>query len=448
MQKKIIISIVILLLAVFMFARSNDNDKTAKNLQTNNVLDEMVLNEKTGEYESLKDGNSSQSEQINDTNDATTNNASSRSSSDEKGEIKNEKDEENYLKYVYPYFEESSEQHGMQTLATGKWEKEKGFQLLARILLYEEGEELVYAVGYLDDKGEWNEMKRFESAKENIYNLDGQFKYPGYLDKSVYSSKGISVGGNPAKFLESKISFVSGGKSIVSTIDHVKAMLISDIPIVPIKEWAVCGDVITYAEQIYNTVQIGSQCWFKENLNIGTRLCSNDKGSNQCAANQGVTCESIDKYCYYNSESNCISNGAFYQWDQAMCGSVNEGAQGICPDGWHIPTDAEFKILEVELGMTQKRADDFRRNGSDTEQVTKLLSGGSSGFDAVFASGRKVNNINQTGTNGLFGDRAAYFWSSSEDGNNAWSRSLSQYLKLSRVPMDKLSGYSIRCLKD
>lgn len=89
MQKKIIIAIIVLLLVVL--AKFSGDDKTAKNPQTNDVLDEMILNEKIGEYESLKDGNLSQSEQIN--NDVDNNSTvSERTSSGKKEEMENEND--------------------------------------------------------------------------------------------------------------------------------------------------------------------------------------------------------------------------------------------------------------------------------------------------------------------------------------------------------------------
>jgi len=108
----------------------------------------------------------------------------------------------------------------------------------------------------------------------------------------------------------------------------------------------VCGDTITDIRdgRVYATVLIGTQCWFKQGLNVGTRI---DGGSNQ-----GTDCSSasaIQKYCYNDDEANCNSNnnpnypdGGLYQWNQAMCGSTSPGAQGICPPGWHFPTDEEL----------------------------------------------------------------------------------------------------------
>ncbi|MDK2899267.1 MAG: hypothetical protein PWQ10_454, partial [Patescibacteria group bacterium] len=73
---------------------------------------------------------------------------------------------------------------------------------------------------------------------------------------------------------------------------------------------------------------IGNQTWSKTNLNIGTMITG---ATNQ--TNNSI----IEKYCYNNTESNCTTYGALYQWDEAMQYTNTEGAQGICPTGSHIP---------------------------------------------------------------------------------------------------------------
>ena len=81
--------------------------------------------------------------------------------------------------------------------------------------------------------------------------------------------------------------------------------------------------------------------------------------------------------------------GRLYTWDVAMNGSTVENSQGICPDGWHIPSDEEWKELEIHLGMTRQEADmtnTWRGYGAGT----KLAQGGESGYEALFA-GRRTN---------------------------------------------------------
>ena len=95
-------------------------------------------------------------------------------------------------------------------------------------------------------------------------------------------------------------------------------------------------------DQQYNTVLIDEHCWLAENLNYGTRIDGiNDQINNSVA----------EKYCYDDLESNCDIMGALYQWNELMDYSTVEGSQGICPDGWHIPSDGEWIQLEIFLGI-------------------------------------------------------------------------------------------------
>lgn len=97
----------------------------------------------------------------------------------------------------------------------------------------------------------------------------------------------------------------------------------------------------------YSVVQIGGQCWMAENLNVGTMI---DGGEDADPIN-GI----IEKYCYNNNAANCEEYGALYQWDEVMQSadpSVTNPSmvQGICPDGWHIPSFSEISQLTNEIG--------------------------------------------------------------------------------------------------
>lgn len=96
-------------------------------------------------------------------------------------------------------------------------------------------------------------------------------------------------------------------------------------------------DSLLYEGQWYHTIQVGGQCWLKENLNVGEMI----PGS-QTQSNNGT----IEKYCYVNSTAKCDDFGGLYCWQEMMQYSTGQGARGICPEGWHIPTDEEIKVLE------------------------------------------------------------------------------------------------------
>jgi len=189
---------------------------------------------------------------------------------------------------------------------------------------------------------------------------------------------------------------------------------------------------VNYGGQVYNTVQIGTQCWLKENLNIGTMI---NGTTNQ--TNNGI----IEKYCFGNSASNCTTYGGLYQWDELMQYATTPGVQGICPSGWHIPVDGEWDILVDHLGGSTIA-------GNKMKSTTGWYGSGNgtniSGFTAL-PGGYRYNN-------GSFYNLTtyAYFWSSTQAASSsAWLRFLTySSSSISRFSYEKNFGCSVRCLKD
>ena len=89
--------------------------------------------------------------------------------------------------------------------------------------------------------------------------------------------------------------------------------------------------------KVYTSVLIGTQCWMAENMNIGTRIDGIENMTNNSI---------FEKYCQENAEANCDVYGGLYTWTEVMQYSTIPGIQGICVEGWHIPTDDECKLLE------------------------------------------------------------------------------------------------------
>ena len=192
-----------------------------------------------------------------------------------------------------------------------------------------------------------------------------------------------------------------------------------------------CGDSFTYEGQVYSTVLIGSQCWMKENLNVGTKLATGgtmpDTGDS-----------TIEKWCYDNSDANCTTYGGLYHWDEAM--SVGAGSQGICPDGWHIPSDTEWCTMTLCVDGT---VDCNSETWSGTDCGTKLKEGGSSGFEGLLAGYRGTGST-------FYGlTTVTHFWSSTGTDGTAWTRYLHvDYAAVTRDAHDKALGFSVRCLRD
>ena len=112
---------------------------------------------------------------------------------------------------------------------------------------------------------------------------------------------------------------------------------------------------------VYPVLKIGDQYWMGANL----RTVTNAEGNE------------ILSFCYDDLEENCNIYGRLYRWKEAMAGSLTEGAQGICPDGWHIPSDDEWMVLinflggEVVAGGQLKAADYWNTpNAGGTDEVS------------------------------------------------------------------------------
>jgi uncharacterized protein (TIGR02145 family) len=192
---------------------------------------------------------------------------------------------------------------------------------------------------------------------------------------------------------------------------------------------------VSYGGQWYNTVLINDQCWLKENLNIGNMI-----SSTQAQSNNG----GIEKYCYDNIETNCDIYGGMYQWNEMMQYVTTEGAQGICPPGWHIPSDGDWTALINHLGGTYVAGGKMKETGTAHWNAPNTGATNSSNFTAL-PGGKYENNGNyiNIGRRGSFWSSTAY--SSSEANNillyyNYTDALLYRYLKD--------DGLAVRCLKD
>ncbi len=189
------------------------------------------------------------------------------------------------------------------------------------------------------------------------------------------------------------------------------------------------GDsTVTHAEKTYNTVQIGEQCWLKENLNIGTMIARNSINDNQTDNN------TIEKFCFDNDEKNCDANGGLYQWNEAMQYITTEGSQGLCPAGWHVPTQSDFDILINTVGGS----------GNALKALGQGAGTNTSGFTALLAGHRDHND----GLSHAQGDDTI-FWGSSE--SNGEGNSIDLYKNSNSIfssNYHKEHGFSIRCVKD
>jgi len=186
-----------------------------------------------------------------------------------------------------------------------------------------------------------------------------------------------------------------------------------------------CGTPVTDARdgRVYSTIKIGQQCWMAENLNIGQLVNStNDSVSHSNVSNNAA----IEKYCFDNLEANCTANGGLYDWNEMMGYSTTSGIKGICPDGWHIPSDVEWTILLNFISG----------DGLVLQQVT--------GFNSLFGGARASEGY-------FFGSTTdTYFWTSTYSaGNMAYSRNVVNGSAIVRKASYKYTyGFSVRCINN
>lgn len=173
--------------------------------------------------------------------------------------------------------------------------------------------------------------------------------------------------------------------------------------------------------KVYKWVRIGDKMWMAENLNYYT----------------------TDSWCYKNSQINCEANGRLYTWFTAM---------NACPTNWDLPSDDEWKTLEKELGISQKKADNVGWRGLSQGNQMKSTYGwmdngfgdNSSGFNAIpggyFSYDGKFSSLGVSGC----------WWSATEyNTSDAWRRMLgSSFERVRRNTFHKGSGLSVRCVKD
>ena len=212
----------------------------------------------------------------------------------------------------------------------------------------------------------------------------------------------------------------------------------------------ICGDYLVDPRdgQRYRTTQIGDQCWMAEDLNIGTRIDG---------VNEQMDNDTIEKYCYNDDPANCGIYGGLYQWDEGMQYVLDTGAQGICPSGWHIPTDDDWKILEGTVDSQYGVGDPIWNTGGyrgfDAGYHLKSTTGWHQNGNGDDSYGFKALPGGSRYTDGSFGSLGSsdYFWSSTEWwwGPYSWRRHLHHnYNTIYRSDNERTTGYSIRCLKD
>jgi len=288
--------------------------------------------------------------------------------------------------------------------------------------------------------------------------LDAGFTYVSYLptlELDVMDAFASIVGDNLLYVRNStgamlrKIgpNWVNGIGNGIPTEGYLVKMAASDDLIYPF----ICGEVLFYEGTTYSTVEItdggnNTQCWMGENLNIGEMTDDTEDMTND---------QTIEKYCVDDDEENCDVYGGLYQWDEAMQYTTSQGAQGICPTGWHIPTDDEWSDLEgiadTQYPVGDEEWDEWGWRGYNAGYHLKSTSGWTNGNGndtygfTVLPAGQRYD-YGGSGDIGVWGQ----FWSSDE--NNSTTAFIREFRDINddsgRTTPLKVAGKSIRCIQD
>jgi len=218
----------------------------------------------------------------------------------------------------------------------------------------------------------------------------------------------------------------------------------------------------------YSSVLIGVQCWLVQNLAYLPDVVGPSTGSN--------TTPYYYVYGYNGTNvtaakatSNYATYGVLYNWSAAMAGSTSSssnpsGVQGVCPTGWHLPSDAELTQMENYLADNGHNYDGTTGGGGD--KIAKSLAS-SSGWNSSTNTGAVGNTDyptyrNKSGftalpggnrvNNGAFDDDGSlgFWWSATENSaTDAWNRDTDyDYSDVLRYNTNKEVGFSVRCVRD
>jgi uncharacterized protein (TIGR02145 family) len=171
---------------------------------------------------------------------------------------------------------------------------------------------------------------------------------------------------------------------------------------------------------VYSTIQIGSQCWFAENLIYGGEIPLTAPQRDNCIPEK-----------YENPAASNEQRATSYQWDELMTYTDSEESQGLCPPGWHVPSESDWQTL-------------FSNWTNNAFAGAPLKYTGYSGFNA-FLNGAVFFNRDW-----YYPVFATFFWSSTPHGPyKAWAHGMNKYnYSVSFYPAFRANAFSVRCLRD
>ena len=224
-----------------------------------------------------------------------------------------------------------------------------------------------------------------------------------------------------------------------------------------------CGVVADYDGNLYKTVVIGDQCWMRENL----RTTHYADGT---AISEGTTTSTTEPYRYkgYVSETQHVQApnifvrcGYFYNWTAVMHGAPSSnanpsGVQGICPDGWHVPSTTEWQQM-IAFVKTQSRYYCNNNSSNVVKALSSKIGWNNNGNTCYPGNNPSANNRSlftaqpagyYDGSFYEYGNMSEYWTSTQSDGNYAYRQTIRYESDLGRSGYGKYYAYPVRCVKD
>jgi len=199
------------------------------------------------------------------------------------------------------------------------------------------------------------------------------------------------------------------------------------------------GTVTDIDGNVYKTIKIGTQWWMAENLR--TTKFRNGEAIQNTISNTDWASLSSPSYCFYNNDFETYGRiyGAFYNWK-----AVNDN-RNIAPEGWHIPSDDEWKTLIYYLGGFSVAGGKMKEAGT-THWISPNTGATNSSRFTALPTGSRGGTTGEFGWIGLGND---YWCATSNTDTEAWAyyvgNDIAGCLRLSH---NKLNGFVIRCIKD
>jgi uncharacterized protein (TIGR02145 family) len=296
---------------------------------------------------------------------------------------------------------------------------------------------------------------------------DGNVKEVVFRIDDIAVSKVFSL---PYRYRWNTADVLAGRHTIkVTAIDNNNSAASDGIDILIVEEGSgvfETGTVDDYDGNTYKTVKIGTQWWMAENLKA-----THFSDGTEIALIQGnASWKNLDfsdkAYCYYGDSINHANTyGALYTWAAAMNGAESSEltpsyVQGACPSGWHLPSDGEWIVLEMNLGMSYEEAWLVGWRGTNEGAKMKAKEGWDNNGNGTNSCGFSALPAGFRSDYGLFSDvgKSTHFWSSTEYINNttyAFNRLLSYdhsgvgwFHASHYYGYPKDFGFSVRCVKD